>query len=91
MNDQELDQMLRRAATVMPAQAPASVQDAVMARVRTDTGREARWRSFVRWLLVLATAAAIITACVIGYTRASRDATHNTPPPMDLFREGLPR
>jgi hypothetical protein len=45
----------------------------------------------VRWLLLLAVGAAIVTACVIGYARASRDSTHNTPPPMDLFREGLPR
>jgi anti-sigma factor RsiW len=89
MNEHELDQMLRRAASALPA--PASVQDAVMQRVRTDSGRAARWRSFVRWLLLLAVGAAIITACVIGYLRASRDTTHTTPPPMKLFQEGLPR
>ena len=86
MNDNDLNRLLRRAA---PVAMPSSLESAIMARVRTDEGRAKRWRSFVQWLLILASVAGVVTASMIGWTLASRDTTHTTPPTMNLFREGL--
>ena len=91
MNDEDLNHMLKRAASAMPAAMPASMGDSIMARVQTDDGRARRWRSFVQWLLILVAVAAVITAGLIGWSMASLDTTHTTPPTMDLFREGLPK
>lgn len=91
MNDEDLNNMLKRAAAAMPAAMPSSVGGSIMARVQTDDGRARRWRSFVQWLLILAAVAGVITAGLVGWSMASRDTTHNTPPTMDLFREGLPK
>ena len=89
MNDEDLNHMLKRAASAMPAAMPSSMGGSIMARVQTDDGRARRWRSFVQWLLILAAVAGVITAGLVGWSMASRDTTHNTPPTMDLFREGL--
>jgi hypothetical protein len=91
MNDDDLSHILKRAASILPAALPASMENTIMARVRNDDGRAKRWRSFVQWLLILATGAAVATASMIGWTLASRDTTHTTPPTMNLFREGLPK
>lgn len=91
MNDDDLNHLLKRAATAMPVAVPSSLEGAIMARVRADDGRTRRWRSFVSWLLVLAALAGVVTASMIGWSMASRDTTHTTPPTMNLFREGLPK
>ncbi|WP_395747733.1 hypothetical protein [Prosthecobacter sp.] len=91
MNHSDLSRMLKHAATAPPAGAPVTLQEAIMARVRKDDGRERRWRSFVQWLLILAAASGIITAGMIGWVLASRDTTHTTPPAMELFRTGGPQ
>ena len=83
--------MLKHASSAAPAAMPASLENAIMARVRCDDGREKRWRSFVRWLLALAVVAGILTAAVVGWSAASHDTTHSRPPTMPLFREGLPK
>lgn len=88
MNDQDLNRMLKHAATAGPAAMPPRLEDEIMARVRVDGGRMRRWRSFVHWLLILAAGAGILTAGVIGWSLALRDKTHTTPPAMNLFREG---
>lgn len=89
MNEEDLSRMLRRASSAVPAATPASLESAIMDRVRSDDGRAKRWRSFVRWLLALAVVAGVITAAVVGWSVASRDTTHSRPPAMQLFREGL--
>lgn len=91
MNDDDLNRMLRRAASASPAGVPTALEERIMARVRTDDGRAKRWRSFVQWLLILAAASGILTAGMVGWSMASRDTTHTTPPAMELFREGLPK
>jgi hypothetical protein len=88
MNDQDLNRMLKHAATAGPAAMPPRLEDEIMARVRVDDGRMRRWRSFVHWLLILAAGAGILTAGVIGWSLALRDKTHTTPPAMNLVREG---
>lgn len=65
-----------------------SLGSEVMARVRVDEGRAKRWRSFVRWLLILAAISGVVTAGMIGWSMALKDTTHTTPPTMNLFREG---
>ena len=89
MNEEDLSRMLKHASSTVPAATPVSLESAIMARVRSDDGREKRWRSFVRWLLALAVAAGIVTAAAIGWSVASRDTTHSRPPAMQLFHEGL--
>ena len=89
MNDDDLSRMLKRAASVLPAALPTSLESTIMERVRNDDGRAKRWRSFVQWLLILAAFAGVVTAVVIGWAKASHDTTHTTPPTMSLFREGL--
>ena len=91
MNDDDLNHLLKRAASVLPASLPASLESTVMARVRTDDGRAKRWRSFVQWLLILAGVCGVLIAGMIGWTLAARDTTHTTPPTMNLFHEGLPK
>ncbi len=91
MNDDDLNRMLRRAASTGPAVIPPTLEDTIMARVRVDDGRARRWRSFVQWLLLLTAIAGVATACVVGWTLAARDTTHTTPPSMPVFREGTPR
>jgi hypothetical protein len=91
MNENDLNRMLKHAATTGAAAPPTSFESEIMARVRVDDGRVRRWRSFVRWLLILAAAAAMVTAGAVGWSRAMRDQTHTTPPKMKLFQEGLPR
>ncbi len=88
MNDDDLNRLLKRAATAAPAALPPSLEGAVMARVRTDDGRAKRRRVFVQWLLILAAISGMLVAGMIGWTLASRDTTHTTPPAMNLFREG---
>ncbi len=83
--------MLKHAATAPPAAVPSALEEAIMARVRVDDGRARRWRSFVQWLLILAALTGIVTAGMIGWTLASRDTTHTTPPTMELFRTGKPQ
>jgi len=87
MNDSELDRMLRNAATT-PAVIPRGLEQMIMARVRVDDGRARRWRSFVKWLLLLAAISGMVTAGVVGWAKASRDTTHAIPPAMELFRAG---
>jgi hypothetical protein len=89
MDDNELNQILKRAATATPAVLPSSLGGQIMARVRVDDGRARRWRSFVQWLLILGFIAGVLTAAIIGWSLASRDRTHAVPPSMGLFREGL--
>ena len=91
MTDDDLNRVLKRAAAALPAAMPETLESAIMAQVRTDDGRAKRWRSFVRWLLILAAVCGVATASVIGWSLASRDTTHTTPPSMNLFREGLPK
>lgn len=83
--------MLKHAATTPPAAVPGAMEASIMARVRVDDGRARRWRSFVQWLLILAAVSGIMTAIMIGWTLASRDTTHTTPPTMELFRTGRPQ
>ncbi len=83
--------MLKHAATAPPAAVPSALEEAIMARVRVDDGRARRWRSFVQWLLILAALTGIVTASMIGWTLASGDTTHTTPPTMELFRTGKPQ
>ncbi|MDZ4403207.1 hypothetical protein [Prosthecobacter sp.] len=87
MNENELDHMLKRAA-ITGAMTGISLGSEVMARVRVDEGRAKRWRSFVRWLLILAAISGVVTAGMVGWSMALRDTTHTTPPTMNLFREG---
>lgn len=91
MNDDDLNHILKRAASCMPAAMPESLESTIMARVRVDDGRALRWRSFVRWLLILAAISGVLIASMVGWTLASRDTTHTTPPTMNLFGEGLPK
>ena len=91
MNDADLNSMLKRAASAVPASMPSSLEGSIMARVKTDDGRAKRWRSFVQWLLILAALSGVITAAMVCWTMASRDTTHTVPPTMNLFREGLPK
>lgn len=88
MNDTDLSRMLKHAAAAPPAAMPGALEEMIMARVRVDEGRARRWRSFIQWLLLLAALSGMLTAGIIGWTMASRDTTHTTPPAMQLFREG---
>lgn len=89
MNETDLNRMLKHAAAA-PAAGPRALET-IMARVRVDDGRARRWRSFVQWLLILAAIFAMAIAGMVGWSLASKDTTHTTPPTMELFREGLPR
>ncbi len=80
---------MKRAASALPTVMPASLEGAIMARVRTDEGRAQRWRSFVQRLMILAAISGVVTAVMVCWSMASRDTTHTTPPTMTLFREGL--
>lgn len=91
MNDDDLNRMMKRAASALPAGMQTSLEGEIMARVRTDDGRAKRWRSFVQWLMILAAISGVITAGMVCWSMASRDTTHTTPPTMKLFREGLPK
>ena len=91
MNDADLNQMLKRAASALPGAMPVSMERSIMERVRTDEGREQRWRSFVRWLVMLAAVSGFVTASMVCWSLAKRDRTHTTPPVMNLFREGMPK
>lgn len=83
--------MLKHAASATSEAVPASLESTIMARVRTDEGRAKRWRSFVGWLLILAAVSGVMTAGVIGWSLASHDTTHTTPPAMNLFGAELPK
>lgn len=91
MNDDDLNQMLKRAASALPGAMPVSLEGSIMARVKSDDGRAKRWRAFVQWLMILAAISGVITAGMVCWSMASRDTTHTTPPTMKLFREGLPK
>jgi len=91
MNDTDLNRMLQRAATTVSVVPPAALEHEIMARVRVDDGRAKRWRSFVLWVLALAAVSGVVTAGVIGWSKALQDPTHSTPPKMKLFQEGLPK
>lgn len=91
MTDNDLNRMLKQASTAGAVTPPVAFEHEIMARVRTDDGRAKRWRSLVRWVLVIAAVSAVLTAGVIGWSLALRDKTHTTPPTMTLFREGLPQ
>lgn len=91
MNEHDLNQMLKRTASSVPGALPASLGGSIMERVKSDDGRAKRWRSFVHWLLILATISGVITAGMVCWSMAMRDTTHTTPPTMKLFREGLPK
>jgi hypothetical protein len=91
MNDTDLNRMLQRAATTVPAVPPATLEHEIMARVRVDDGRARRWRSFVLWVLALAALSGIVSAGAIGWSKALQDHTHSKPPRMKLFQEGLPK
>ena len=90
MNDDDFNQMLKRAASALPGALPVSLEGSIMARVKSDDGRAKRWRSFVQWLMILAATSGVVTAGMC-WSMASRDTTHTTPPTMKLFREGLPK
>jgi hypothetical protein len=90
MNHDDLDRMLQHAASSAPLAMPSPLKSAIMARVRVDDGRERRWRSFVRWLLIAAAVSGLVTASVVGWSLASRDMTHSRPPVMPLFQDGTP-
>jgi cytochrome c biogenesis protein CcdA len=83
--------MLKRAASALPGAMSASLEGAIMARVKSDDGRAKRWRSFVQWLMILAAISGVFTAGMVCWSMASRDTTYTTPPTMKLFREGLPK
>ncbi len=89
MNEADLNNLLKRAASATAVATPASLESTIMARVRTDDGRQRRWRSFVQWLLILVALSGIITAGMVCWSMASRDTTHSLPPSMPLFQEGL--
>lgn len=89
MNENELNHMLKRAASAVPL--PHTLEGEIMARVRADDGRARRWRSFVQWLLIIAVVSGIITAFMVGWSMARSDTTHSVPPAMGLFREGVPK
>ncbi len=91
MTDNELNRMLKRAATAGTVAPPASFEHEIMARVRTDDGRAKRWRSLMRWILIIVAVSAVVTAGAVGWSLALRDKTHTTPPTMTLFREGAPQ
>ncbi|MFM2179508.1 MAG: hypothetical protein RL015_3606 [Verrucomicrobiota bacterium] len=91
MNDADLNQMLKRAASALPGAIPESMERSIMERVRSDEVREQRWRSFVHCLVGLAAVSGIVTAGMVCWSLAKRDRTHTTPPTMNLFREGLPK
>ncbi|WP_449067129.1 hypothetical protein [Prosthecobacter sp.] len=59
-----------------------------MDRVRMDDGRARRWRVFIQLMVGAALVAGLVTAVLIGWSKARRDETHQTPPTMSLFREG---
>lgn len=90
MNHDEFNHVLRQAASAGSLASPVSLRGAIMARVRVDDGRERRWRSFVRWIVVIGAGSGLAAACAVGWSLASRDTTHNQPPPMPLFQEGTP-
>lgn len=89
MNETDLNRMLKHAAAT-PAAGPHALES-IMARVRVDEGRARRWRSFVQWLLILAAISAMAIAGMVGWSLASKDTTHSTPPAMEIFQEGLTR
>lgn len=89
MNETDLNRMLKHAAAT-PAAGPRALET-IMARVRVDDGRAKRWRSFVQWLLILAAISAMAIAGMVGWSLASKDTTHTTPPAMEIFQEGLTR
>lgn len=91
MNDADLNQMLKRAASALPGAMPVSMKRSIMERVRDDQGRAQRWQSFLRWLVILAAVSGIVTASMVCWTMTTRDKTHSVPPTMNLFREGLPK
>lgn len=88
MTDSDLNRMFKHVAEAKPTAMPGKLEDVIMARVRVDEGRAKRWRSFVQWLLVLASISGIVIASSVGWAMASRDTTHSTPPTMQLFRTG---
>lgn len=90
MNDDELNRVLRHAASATATGGPSLLHDAIMARVRVDDGRARRWRAFVRWLLLSAALSGLAAAVGIGWSLAVRDTTHSKPPAMRLFQEGTP-
>lgn len=86
MTQRDLVQMLDRAASAgMP---DASLHQGIMERVRMDDGRARRWRVMVQLMLGAALVAGVVTAVAVGWSRALHDETHQTPPTMNLFREG---
>lgn len=80
--------MLKRIPSAGSFGLPTSLECEVMARVRMDDGRAKRWRSLLRWILIIAAVSALVTAGLIGWSMALRDTTHTTPPAMSLFQEG---
>ena len=60
-----------------------------MDRVRVDDGRARRWRSYIKWALILVLTSGVGTGLLVGWSLAARDQTHTVPPPMKLFREGV--
>ena len=47
MSDNNLNHLIKRAASALPTVMSASLESAIMARVRTAAVRAQRWRSFV--------------------------------------------
>jgi len=88
MTQDELSHLLRQAAAAAPAKEPASLEDAIMARVRADTGRARRWWVLTCLIVALAVLAGVATAAFIGWSKASRDPVHARPPAMPLFKGG---
>lgn len=88
MTQDELSHLLRQAASATPAEVPASLEDAIMARVRTDTGRAKRWWMLTGLIVTLAVIAGVTTAALIGWSKASQDPVHAKPPVMPLFKGG---
>lgn len=87
MTESELVKMLQNAAS-MPAPT-SSVGSAVMNRVRMDTGRAHRWRVLAVLMVLAALVGGLMAAIAVGWGRAAQDTTHNTPPSMSLFQEGV--
>ena len=89
MNDADLNRLLKRAGAEVPVRVPPSLEGTIMDRVRVDDGRARRWRSYIKWALILVLTSGVGTGLLVGWSLAARDQTHTVPPPMKLFREGV--
>lgn len=88
MTQDELSRLLQQAASATPTEAPSAMEDAIMARVRADTGRARRWWLLTGLIVALAVTAGVTTAALVGWSKALNDPVHAKPPAMPLFKGG---